>query len=102
MILVGNKCDLESQRVISRSKAEDFAKDYDIRYIETSALNNTRVEEAVRILLDLVMIRLEKDQNFTQAMARKTSTIQLREPIDPESANNIKKKQPGVSYCCLY
>jgi GTPase SAR1 family protein len=40
IILVGNKCDLEDQRKVSRQKAEDFAKTIGARYYETSALND--------------------------------------------------------------
>lgn len=45
VILVGNKEDLASERVVSREEAEDFAKKHDLVYLETSALNNTHIEE---------------------------------------------------------
>jgi len=44
MILVGNKCDLESRRVISRKQGEDKAKELDCLFFETSALTTQNVE----------------------------------------------------------
>jgi Ras-related protein Rab-1A len=38
-ILIGNKSDLQSQRVVSRETAESFASSNQIPYIESSALN---------------------------------------------------------------
>jgi GTPase SAR1 family protein len=46
VILVGNKCDLAPTRCVSREEAEDFARAHDLKYIETSALDGTGVEEA--------------------------------------------------------
>lgn len=36
-ILVGNKLDLEDERVVDRKEAEKFAKENEMEYIETSA-----------------------------------------------------------------
>lgn len=37
IVLVGNKCDLERDRVVSESAAKDLAKKWGAAYIETSA-----------------------------------------------------------------
>lgn len=37
IILVGNKCDLERERVISETEARELAKSWGAGYIETSA-----------------------------------------------------------------
>ena len=36
-ILVGNKCDLDSQRSVSREEGQEMADHYNVRFIETSA-----------------------------------------------------------------
>ena len=46
IILIGNKCDLEDKRVISLAEAENFAKNHQLMYLETSALNGKNVTEA--------------------------------------------------------
>ena len=48
VILIGNKCDLE--RAVTREEAEDLAAQYKIKYFETSAKDNTNVEEAFKYL----------------------------------------------------
>ncbi|MBN3306487.1 RRAS protein, partial [Amia calva] len=46
MVLVGNKADLQPQRVISHEEAESFARENRIRYMESSAKNRFNVDEA--------------------------------------------------------
>uniref|UniRef100_A0A3Q1EZM1 RAS related n=2 Tax=Acanthochromis polyacanthus TaxID=80966 RepID=A0A3Q1EZM1_9TELE len=53
MVLVGNKADLEQQRVISREDAQAFARENRIYYMEASAKNRYNVDEA---FLELVRI----------------------------------------------
>ncbi|XP_023262851.1 ras-related protein R-Ras [Seriola lalandi dorsalis] len=53
MVLVGNKADLEQQRVISREDAQAFARENRIHYMEASAKNRYNVDEA---FLELVQI----------------------------------------------
>ena len=43
MILVGNKCDLEENRQVTTSEAEEFAKIHDLLFIETSAKTSFNV-----------------------------------------------------------
>eukprot|EP00826_Nyctotherus_ovalis_P064322 TRINITY_DN9433_c0_g1_i1.p2 TRINITY_DN9433_c0_g1~~TRINITY_DN9433_c0_g1_i1.p2 ORF type:complete len:204 (-),score=68.51 TRINITY_DN9433_c0_g1_i1:82-693(-) len=45
MLLVGSKCDLESQRVISREEAKTMARDWNLEYMETSAKERINDEE---------------------------------------------------------
>ncbi len=45
-LLVGNKCDLVSKRVVSYEQAKEFADQLNIEFLETSAKNNQNVEEA--------------------------------------------------------
>ncbi|MCI4384684.1 hypothetical protein PGIGA_G00041650 [Pangasianodon gigas] len=46
MVLVGNKSDLEHQRVVSKEEAMSFAKENRIHYMESSAKNRYNVDEA--------------------------------------------------------
>lgn len=46
IILVANKVDLESQRVVSKEEAEKFANEHGLLYIETSAKTAFNVNEA--------------------------------------------------------
>ena len=44
-MVVGNKCDLENARVVSREEAESFAEQNGCKFIETSACDNVNVHE---------------------------------------------------------
>ncbi|CAJ2513910.1 Uu.00g020290.m01.CDS01 [Anthostomella pinea] len=46
VVLVGNKCDLEHERVVTREKAEKSAAEFQCPYIETSAKSRIHVEDA--------------------------------------------------------
>ena len=45
-ILLGNKCDLQEKKVVDTSRGQALADEYNILFLETSAKNNTNVEEA--------------------------------------------------------
>jgi small GTP-binding protein len=53
-IVIGNKSDL--QREVKREEAEQFAKNNDIEYFETSAKLNTGINEAVQYLVGKVLV----------------------------------------------
>lgn len=60
IVLCGNKCDLSDQRMISENQARELAEKYGIPYFETSAANGDNVSQAVEVLLDLIMKRMER------------------------------------------
>ena len=45
IIIIGNKIDLE--RIVDQEEAENFAKDNNVEYIETSVLNNENIEKSI-------------------------------------------------------
>ncbi|XP_035642951.1 ras-related protein Rab-27A-like [Oncorhynchus keta] len=60
VVLCGNKCDLQEQRVVREDEARELAEKYGIPYFETSAANGQFVSQAVDVLLDLIMKRMER------------------------------------------
>ena len=46
IVLVGNKSDLEHRREVPRESGEEFAREHGLLFLETSAKQNTNVEEA--------------------------------------------------------
>lgn len=50
-MIIGNKCDLCHLRQVSIADGDKFAKSHSIRFMETSALYSTNVEEAFMCML---------------------------------------------------
>eukprot|EP01115_Flamella_aegyptia_P015598 TRINITY_DN96_c0_g1_i2.p1 TRINITY_DN96_c0_g1~~TRINITY_DN96_c0_g1_i2.p1 ORF type:complete len:206 (+),score=32.05 TRINITY_DN96_c0_g1_i2:73-690(+) len=44
-LLVGNKCDLANERVISKDQGQELANEINVPFVETSAKESTNVEE---------------------------------------------------------
>ena len=55
IIMVGNKCDLDSERSISQEEAMNYAREEDIEYIETSCKTGENIEKAVKILCENIL-----------------------------------------------
>ena len=55
IILIGNKCDLEDQRKVSREEGMNTAEKYKTIYFETSAKEGINVEEAIDVLLNKII-----------------------------------------------
>ncbi|PRP89456.1 ras-related protein Rap-1b-like [Planoprotostelium fungivorum] len=50
MIMLGNKCDLEGQRVISQAQGKETSSKWKCPWFETSAKNNTNIDDAFTTL----------------------------------------------------
>ncbi|OMH80800.1 Ras-related protein Rab-8A [Zancudomyces culisetae] len=58
MLLIGNKCDSEKDRVITKAQGQALADEYGVKFLETSAKNNINVEEAFFTLAKQIKKRL--------------------------------------------
>lgn len=65
MVLVGNKCDLENERIITTEEAKKFALSKNIGFIESSAKIRKNVDEAFHLLVKEVRKYRQKDQKTT-------------------------------------
>lgn len=50
MILVGNKCDLEDERVVGKDQGHNLAKNWNCTFLETSAKSKINVTEVCKHL----------------------------------------------------
>jgi len=67
-LLIGNKCDLDSMRQVSKQQGEQLAREYGMKFLETSARDNTNVQEAFITLATDVVDRLIRDGNTEPSM----------------------------------
>ncbi|TNN87470.1 Ras-related protein Rab-27A [Liparis tanakae] len=90
VVLCGNKCDLTDQRAVSEEEARELAETYGIPYFETSAANGQEVNEAVDVLLDLIMKRMERcvDKSWIP-----DGTVRVNGPTDPDVSEGSKKSK---------
>lgn len=57
-ILIGNKCDDVERRVVDRERGAELAREYGLKFMETSAKNNINVDEAFMTLARDIKKRL--------------------------------------------
>jgi len=53
MVVVGNKCDLEDERVVGKDQGQSLANEWRIKFMETSAKKKIGVNE-VSSVVDLI------------------------------------------------
>eukprot|EP00484_Ammonia_sp_Unknown_P018333 CAMPEP_0197038296 /NCGR_PEP_ID=MMETSP1384-20130603/15253_1 /TAXON_ID=29189 /ORGANISM="Ammonia sp." /LENGTH=216 /DNA_ID=CAMNT_0042468709 /DNA_START=66 /DNA_END=716 /DNA_ORIENTATION=- len=52
-LLLGNKSDLDNERSVSHNQGENYARDHDMEFSETSALQNSNIEKAFQNLAEI-------------------------------------------------
>ena len=80
IILVGNKIDMENQRVVSKEEGEKMAASYGLKFFECSAKTGENVEE---IFKDIV-----------------TKTVENFSKVEEKEATKLKNKKGQKKGCC--
>ena len=95
IILIGNKCDLIDKREVKEDDGKIKAKDLNVPFMETSALNCINVEKAFNFLIEEIAnfdIGIEDDFDFEEIKdGKNVNNINLNN----NEKNNEKKKK-----CC--
>lgn len=76
-ILLGNKCEVEEKRQVSKEKGECLAVEHGIKFLETSAKTGTNVEEAFLTLARDIKTKTEK--KLKEASNPPKGSIQLKQ-----------------------
>lgn len=85
MLLVGNKSDLVSQRVISTEDAQNLAKQLDMEYIESSAKTGDGIGDVFAVLSYLMM-----GEKIPAKYFEMTSSQAVSSPIQPKKLEPSK------------
>lgn len=94
IILVGNKSDLSSQRVISYDEALKFANDHNMKYYETSAKTDQNIDE---IFLDSAKEIYDKLSKKSFNIPNNNSAVKI---INQNNPININNKSKFYNICC--
>ena len=60
MILVGNKCDLEKERIISNEEGIELSKKFHLQFFEVSNKTNKNIEESGNAIIKLIIERKQQ------------------------------------------
>ena len=66
-LLVGNKCDLQTKKVVDTTTALEYANQLAIPFLETSAKNATNVEQAFMTMAAEIKARVGPSSSATES-----------------------------------
>ena len=95
IVLLGNKSDLESQRVISTEEGKNKAELFKFAFMETSALNGSNMEKA----FDELIKEVYKDNH---ELFEKQAKVEMKDKgIDLEQGKSGENKDNEKKWCCF-
>ena len=92
IILVGNKCDLESERKVTIEMGEEKAKNLNCPFYETSALNNTHIDTVFQTITEDIYNRCKNERNEDE------DDFEIVQKDD--NLININSEKPPEKKCC--
>ena len=107
LVLVGNKTDLEEQRVISKERGENLAKENNMLFFETSAKLGDGIEQAFQKSIEAVDQRIrsgyynlsDSSKHGIKKIASGNENDNGERIIDKKSLS-LGKKQKNDDFCC--
>jgi len=85
-MLIGNKCDMENQRCITRARGEALAREHAIPFFETSAKDNQNIEKAFFEVTRLIL---------------KKTPASSSDPSNGGSIGDLKSNKPANQSNCI-
>ncbi|KAJ9451260.1 Ras-related protein RABB1c [Diplonema papillatum] len=95
IMLIGNKCDLENKRQVSKEEGEQFAKDNNLVFMETSAKTAHGVDDAFVSTARMIYEKIQKGLLDPAQVAGP--------PLKRNNQTNLNKQQEGGRHkegCC--
>lgn len=107
LVLIGNKTDLEDQRVVARERGENLAKENNMIFFETSALNGNGIEEAFKKSIEVVDQKIRSGY-YNLSESSKQGIKKIVSGNDNDNGERIidkkslvmGKKQKSDDLCC--
>lgn len=106
-MILGNKCDINDRRQVTKARGEQLAMEYDIKFMETSAKSSLNVEEAFFTLARDIKTKMEKKMvSWTQNVQANDHRFFLFQESSNQTrnshhlrANEPAKKQSKPWFC---
>ncbi|KAL8574011.1 Ras-related protein Rab-3 [Nucella lapillus] len=73
VVLVGNKCDLEDERVVSADRGKQLAEQLGLEFFETSAKENINVKAVFERLVDIICDKMSESLDSDPTLVSNTS-----------------------------
>ena len=107
LVLIGNKTDLEDQRVVAKERGENLAKENNMIFFETSALNGNGIEEAFKKSIEEVDQKIRSGY-YNLSESSKQGIKKIVSGNDNDNGERIidkkslvmGKKQKSDDLCC--
>ena len=99
IIILGNKCDLENERQITKEQGEEKAKEYNAGFFEVSALSGKNIDNAFETLISKTIQKEKEKINFVENEKKLEENLyneeekQLKDDLDYYKKENEKLKK---------
>ena len=90
VILIGNKTDLDFDRVVKREEAAKFAVDNNFLFKETSCVDNYNINKAFQNIIEVVIFERKKNKNLQKTQS---FIIKNEKNTNKNSNNQTTKKK---------
>ncbi|XP_056370385.1 ras-related protein Rab-3C [Oenanthe melanoleuca] len=87
VILVGNKCDMEDERVIFTERGKHLAEQLGFEFFETSAKENINVKQTFERLVDIICDKMSESLETNPTIAASNQNTQLKDTPPPQQPN---------------
>ena len=91
MLLIGNKCDLDNQRQVTKEQGEEKAKAFKVAFLETSASSGENLDVAFEMIMKEVYSKCKNELDEDDGMEE----MQMGKEIDLTKEKKVEKKK-----CC--
>lgn len=87
-LILGNKCDLENRREVSRESAEAYARRHNVKLLECSAMENINIERAFDTLTKDILNKVcppDREEPTTKGKKKKNKPVKLKKQNNQHS-----------------
>ena len=90
IVLLGNKCDLENNREITKEEGKKLANEYNIGFFEISNKKGINIEESCLELINKIIENREKNEVLKEEMMLRKNSVILRKSKISKKVNDSK------------